>query len=1531
MKWFYKILRALAVSLIALVFLLPAALYIVLSLPSFQEMVARRAETELSALLDMKVEIGRLSISPFNRVTLERIALSDSTGAHAIDVERLGAGINLWQYLAHDRIVLDYAELIGLDARLTRDSVGAPLNIQPLIDALSPKDKTKPPTLFDLRINTVVIRTSTVSYDLLSVPKRESGFDANHVKITGLRADIQLPQLKNDDFIIDLRRLALNEQSGFSIERLSGYFHISDKELSAKNIDLRLPASQLRINDQMLTYDGFDNLSARWKEMPFDIKIMRPSRISTSDLVAFLPSMEGLDMAFDIDLHASGTANSIDLKNFELASGGVADIKARATLNGLIDCPEGPAVDIPMLKAEINTHEALEAIGRFVAIGNRERTILANLAQAKLELTGVGNNSNGFVEAKLSGRGASLSFDGNYSSASGKLLNDAKIDGSMTIDEFDGSRLFASTGLPLEQLTSLSADLSFDLTAHKGVMPDGSAELSLRQATYKGISIGELQLDVAKRGNNCEATLLADNALMFADVDVRGSIGAKHKSIDLTAEVRNLDLSLFDSRASAGSSRLSIDAAAKLSGSTIDDVVGRIEVDRLTYDRTGHEALVLNDLLFEAIRGADADSLLLTSEIVDASAVGQFHISTLPSVCKTLVGQTLPALLNEGNPAPPHEFWSNAANQNRLTYTATVKTLEPLRALVKLPIGVLDNVRIFGEIDSERRRLTANIDAPYLSQGNKLIEHTAITAGINGDDGMSRGYFNFTTTLPTKKGPMTLTTTASANENCVDSEVEWKIDRERDFSGHLAMTASFNRSSDDGSLATDLRINPGRMVFNDTVWTVDPSLVAVHGKVIEVEDFRVWRDKQYVKINGRASELPTDTLTLSLNDVNLDYVFETLDIPTAMFGGNVTGDLFATELLTPTPHAFTPKLDVRRLTYNYSLLGDAEIRSAWNNSTRGIMLAANILQPNGRHSTIDGAIYPMADSLDLAFDCDRIEIGFLKPYMAAFASGVSGYASGQARLYGTFKLIDMVGDVYGEDVGLTLGFTNVTYTTTDSVHFRPGRIQIDDLLLKDSYGNTARLNGWVTHECFKSPRFDFQISEAKDLLVYDVAENNDFQWYGRVFGNGGARVTGYPGMVDISVDMTTARNSAFTYVLSDALSAQEYNFITFRDRDQARKDSIAAINAPPSFVREFRERMAANNQQSQPSKYRMTFNIVITPETLITLVMDPVCGDKILAHGNGTLNMSYDSANEDLRMNGTYTLDDGKYNFTLQDIILKDFIIQPGSSIAFNGDPYAAQLNLTAKYQVKANLTDLDESFLEDKELNRTAVPVEALMMVHGDMRQPEISFDLDFPTLTEDPKRKIRSIINTEDMMNRQIIYLLALGRFYTPDYMNATRGNELVSVASSTISSQLGNILGQLSDNWNIAPNFRSDRGDFSDVEFDVALSSRLLDNRLLLNGNLGYRDKSLNNNSFIGDFDIEYLLNRSGTFRLKAYNRYNDQNYYLKSALTTQGVGLVFKRDFDSLTSWLRPWLRRRAETDSIPEDAAPADTATVTIRR
>ena len=318
--------------------------------------------------------------------------------------------------------------------------------------------------------------------------------------------------------------------------------------------------------------------------------------------------------------------------------------------------------------------------------------------------------------------------------------------------------------------------------------------------------------------------------------------------------------------------------------------------------------------------------------------------------------------------------------------------------------------------------------------------------------------------------------------------------------------------------------------------------------------------------------------------------------------------------------------------------------------------------------------------------------------------------------------------------------------------------------------------------------------------------------------------------------------------------------------------------------------------------------------------MDPQAGDKITAYGTGAMQMGYNSDEDEFSIYGKYTLTRGNYNFSLQDLILKNFQIREGSSISFNGDPLAGMLDITAAYRVNANLADLDRSFQSDPDLNRTSVPVDALLKVTGDIHAPEINFDLTLPTVTSDVERKMRSIISTEDMMNRQVIYLLALNRFYSPEYTGGEQGGEWASVASSTISSQIQNIIGSLTDKFSLSPSFKSEKDDLSDMEVDVALSSSLFDNRLLINGNLGYRDKSTSQTTFIGDFDIEYLLSRDGKLRLKAYNHFNDASYYLKSALTTQGIGIIYRKDFDDPFTFIKRMFRHRKKKTDTTADGA-----------
>ena len=231
--------------------------------------------------------------------------------------------------------------------------------------------------------------------------------------------------------------------------------------------------------------------------------------------------------------------------------------------------------------------------------------------------------------------------------------------------------------------------------------------------------------------------------------------------------------------------------------------------------------------------------------------------------------------------------------------------------------------------------------------------------------------------------------------------------------------------------------------------------------------------------------------------------------------------------------------------------------------------------------------------------------------------------------------------------------------------------------------------------------------------------------------------------------------------------------------------------------------------------------------------------------------------------------------------------------ISFNGDPFNANMDINAIYNLTANLSDLDQSLA--LESPRTNVPVNCVLLLDGMLRQPNISFDLELPGSNEELERQMKSLIDTDDMMTRQIIYLLVLNKFYTPEY-TGQNSNDFTAVASSALSSQISSLLSTITDKVQIGTNIRAGEDwGMKDTEVEMLLSSQLLNNRLLFNGNFGYKNNPTQKNAFIGEFDLEYKLNRSGEIRLKAYNHMNDLYQYLKQALTTQGVGILFKKDF------------------------------------
>ena len=1375
----YKIARSIIVTMLLAFLIVYTALYVVLSVPAVQNKIRTTAEEELSKFLKTNVTISKIEINPLSELALYDVRIPDQQGGKMVTVDKIGAGMSLPNLVFFQRFVFNYAELIGLDGRITKATPDSQMNIQFIIDALKPKDKNKPPTKFDVKLDAVVLRKSSLSFDVLSEPVGSGKFDKNHIRLQNINSDIRIPDLRNDYFTFDIRRFAFSEHSGFHLNNLTALVHIDNRNITAKRLKIELPGTRIEPADISLHFNDLKTLGKEIKQIPLSLKI-EEAPITLSDFKAFVPELGKVTMPMFLTIDVNGTASRINLRRLNIHTDGEwLAVNTSASVTNPTD-KHLISIDIPSIKMTTHTTDAASWLERGGMLKHNVADLLARMSfiavdgsftyhQEKAKYigsikTGLGQlNTNGVLTT-----GERKNFTGRLSSDNlhlASLLPDNKLLGNAAFDV--NTNMDLSNGKPIGTVKGVVKYI--DLKGYR--YNDITADLTLKHDTY----LGSVKIN-------------APNA--FVDIAGTATIKGKDSKFDIKATLADINfynLHLINKNPDH-KFRLNLDAS--FSGNSPDNMEGDIMISDIKFNDDNGQGVDIDHFDISA-RNAEGSRRILTvnSDLVNGTVDGDINFADIAAEVRTILGESFPSLITSD---AYKKYRRKSDVENKFNYHFTFAENNELTEFFKLPITIVHPIELTGRVDTPNKNLTLGLNAPYIIQKKKVIEGTNLALSVDNRTKMTT--LNLSTKLDNKNGDIILLLNGLAANDRLDTDVEWVYDRKKDFSGKVSLSTLLRRQEDTKQLEADININPSKFVVNDT---------------------------------------------------------------------------------------------------------------------KGIYINADIHQKNQRTTFVRGAVYPTRDSLDFKFDADHVNVQIIKPFMAAFSSDVEGEATGHAELYGTFKLINMKGRLFADRFRLKIDQTNTYYSVSDSIIMDPGIIRVKNATVRDDYGNTALLNGSITHTYFKEANFKFAVTNVNNMLCYNTTSKDNPRWYGRVFGNGSAFIVGKPGDVRIDVNMSAAPKSSFTFVVSDQEEAGEYTFVTFTDRRKAERQAAEDAQKPDFLKRQ------DNNDNKNNSKTAFHINLLVdaNPNIALTLVMDPEGGDRIRATGNGNMRIEYDSA-DGMKMFGNYTAEEGRYNFTLQDIIVREFRLKSGSSISFHGDPMAASLDIAATYSVNANLTDLDESFANDKDLNRTQVPVNALLKLTGAMSQPDISFDLEFPTLTQDVYRKVRSIINTDDMMTQQMIYLLALNRFYTPEYMAATnRNNELAAVASSTLSSQLSSVLGQLSDNWTIAPNIYSSKGDFSDTQVELALSSHLLNNRLLLNGNFGYSDNSMNSNSFIGDFDVEYLLTKNGNFRLKAYNRCNDQNYYIRNALTTQGVGIMFKHDFNNL--FHKKSKPEKQKKDTVPE--------------
>ena len=553
-----------------------------------------------------------------------------------------------------------------------------------------------------------------------------------------------------------------------------------------------------------------------------------------------------------------------------------------------------------------------------------------------------------------------------------------------------------------------------------------------------------------------------------------------------------------------------------------------------------------------------------------------------------------------------------------------------------------------------------------------------------------------------------------------------------------------------------------------------------------------------------------------------------------------------------------------------------------------------------RDTLIRGFYAPDRNRYFARLDVDSLDMALLDPILAGVVSSTEGMASAGLTLQGQGRKADLEGEIRVAGLKTTVDFTQVTYSMPEAVlNVKNNRFRASNVPIFDPRGNRGRFDFDMNLQHLSNISYDVRVA-PQQMLVLDTDSDDNDMFYGRVFATGTARISGDKGAVNMDITASTDGNSSFVMPLSSKSNISNADFVVFEQPEQADTlDDVARKKL--SFERKHRQKSDAGSQM------KITLALDVRPDAEVEL---EVAGNTVKGRGAGALNLQINPKANIFEIYGDYTIAEGSFMLSLQQIINKRFTIESGSSIQWTGSPMNAMLDIDAVYKVKASLQPLLQG-TADLGGDRS-VPVECVIHLGERLSNPTITFDVRVPGSDPETQSLIANALSTPETVDTQFLYLLLFNSFMSENSSQAS-SNIGSSVSAATglefVSNMVSNWLS--SSDYNVVIRYRP-KSELTSDEVDFGLSKSLINNRLFVEveGNYLIDNKQAVNSSmsnFMGEAYITYLIDRAGTLKLKAFTQTIDR-FDENQGLQETGIGVYFKEDFDNLRD-LRQRIKER----------------------
>ncbi|MCA4806431.1 translocation/assembly module TamB domain-containing protein [Myroides odoratimimus] len=1446
-KKFNKILFRLLLAVFSLVVIIAGAL----SLPVVQTFLAQHAMEKINSQFGTKLEIERLAVSIFGRVTLKEVTAKDNHDTNFIEIKAFTTSILDFNELIQGRLYFGKTKVDGLYLRIHKYKGEEFTTLDQLINAFD--DGKEGEGKFRLKSSHLTIKNTHL---IISDDEAETPVAIDFKNINGEVEDFFI---KGPDIYANVLKSSFEDNWGMGVTNLSGNFTHTKTSISMEKLDLQTKKSAIE-GDLKFTY-ALGDMKYFVDKVNWDFEI-RKAVLNSSDLNAFTGIFAENKMVY-VTGHINGVMNDFTMKNVNLVDDNMSNVRGLFSFRNVFD-----KVKPFWMKANVD---------RLFITRDHIVGLMPELLHELLptELTNLGQvDIKGDIE--MTKRTLKTDIDLLTSIGKGKAVIDienldnpnlAAYKGDIVLEKFDlgefiKNQNFGLTSVDLEVdgvgfnqkslNTSIKGDVfSFDFAKYKytNIAVDGL----LKMPYYRGL--------VHSQDPNLQ-------------LDFNGMI-------DLSSEVKNYDFIADVDYADLYALHLVNDTLSKFkgqfefkaSGNTLDDLAGTFTMRNTTYINSKDE-YVFGHFTLNSEFNPENERLIsfVSQEAIEGYIKGKFLFKDL----RALFTNALGSLYTNYSPYKIKE-------EQYLDFDITVHNRLIEVFLPQLTLSASTHVE--GNIDNDDNIFKLNFSSPSI--GIEDFNFYNVLLDVNNSNPLYNTYVSLDS-MKSKFYRITDFNLLNLTHNdtlFVRSEFKGGTHGKDKFNLNLYHTINEENLSVVGFKKSDI-------FLKDFLWSINESdnkkNKVIFNKKLEdftIDDLSLSHNGQEVNLTGAVRDSTYKHFDLEFKQVDLAKFAP--DISNLEFAGNIDGDLHFSQV----KDVFQPKVNINidELAVNKVRLGDLAFHVDGDERLKNFKVQSSIVDNEKEKFYLNGdlAIVNKQMQLNLESGFKDFSVKPIEPLLKTIVSDVRGTTSGKINIQGTAKKPEVNGRLHLNKAGMKSKFTGVDYNFEEdaALDLTERQFILRKVRIIDSKHKTEGIiDGDISHKAFNDWALNLVLS-SPNLLALDTKFEEGSIYYGKAFINGMAKLSGPVEMLAININATSNKGTAIKIPLKEAQGTGENNFIHFLSPQEK------ALRLKGKEYDMYRYRN---------SGIELDFEFVLTPDAEIEIILDRESGHAMRGRGAGFITMEINTLGK-FNMWGDFQAYEGEYNFRYGGLIDKKFVVKKYGTIRWDGDPMNAMLDLQAIYH-----TDANPSVIIDNSIINRKVPTDVAIVLNGSLSNPEVDFEINFPTVSSVVKSELDYRLSERDMRERQAMALLATGAFFSSDNSSSTLAGSLFERASSIFDE----IFSDEDDKFKVGLNYaQGERNPYTQTEGRVGVTfSTKVNDRISVNGKLGVPVGGVEQSVIVGDVEVMLRLNEEGSLSARVFNRENDINYIGEGIGYTQGVGLSYEVDFDTFKELISKILNR-----------------------